>query len=139
MTEKQFEGRVKRWLHSQGVYAAGTPKNQMEVVNAGWFFKVWGGGYQRSGIPDLLMCVNGFFVAVELKAQGGTTSELQKLNTARINAANGIGIILYPDGFEEFKEIVKGVMRCNSAIPALNVTKAAHTNSNCVILTNSTS
>ncbi len=132
--EKQFESRVKNWLHSQGVYAAGTPKNKMEAVN-GWFFKVWGGGYQKAGIPDLLMCVNGFFIAVELKASQGTASELQKLNTERINAANGIGIILYPNGFEEFQEIVKEVIKCNSAIPVLNVLKVARTSSSCVIWT----
>jgi hypothetical protein len=132
--EKLFENRVKKWLHSQGIYAAGTPKNQMEAVN-GWFFKVWGGGYQKAGIPDLLMCVNGFFISVELKAQKGTASELQKLNTERVNASNGIGIILYPDGFEDFKEIVKEVVKCSSAIPALIALKAVRSSSNCVIWT----
>ena len=133
-SEKLFENRVKKWLHTMGIYAAGTPMNRMEAVN-GWFFKVWGGGYQKSGIPDLLICVNGFFLAVELKAQNGTASELQKLNTARINAAGGIGIILYPDGFEEFQEIVKGVIECNSHTAALNALKTARTSSNCVIWT----
>lgn len=132
--EKAFETRVKKWLHGQGIYAAGTPMNRMEAVN-GWFFKVWGGGYQKSGIPDLLMCVNGFFLAVELKASKGAASELQKLNITRINAARGIGIILYPDGFEEFQEIVKGVIICNSHTAALNSLKIARTSSNCVILT----
>ena len=133
-SEKTFESRVKRWLHSQGVYAAGTPKNRMEKVN-GWFFKVWGGGYQKAGIPDLLICVNGVFVGLELKGATGAPSELQKLNVTRINAVGGIGIILYPDGFETFQEIMKGVIRCNSHIAALNSLKLAHTNTSCVILT----
>lgn len=134
-SEKLFENKVKRWLHEQGIYAAGTPKNKMEAVN-GWFFKVWGGGYQKAGIPDLLICVNGFFIAVELKAQNGTASELQKLNTSRINAARGIGIILYPDGFEDFKKIVKGVIECNSHTAVLTALRNAHSSSNCVISTN---
>ena len=107
MTEKQFENRVKRWLQSQGIYAAGTPKNRMEAAENGWFFKVWGGGYQKAGIPDLLMCVNGFFIAVELKASQGTASELQKLNIERINAVGGRAFILYPDGFESFKYLIE--------------------------------
>jgi hypothetical protein len=133
--EKLFETRVKKWLAEQGVYAAGTPKNKMEAVETGWFFKVWGGGYQKAGIPDLLMCVNGFFISVELKAAQGTASKLQKLNTARINKAGGIGIILYPDGFEEFKKIMKGVIECNSHTAALNVIRNARTSTGCVIWT----
>lgn len=132
-SEKLFETRVKKWLHTIGIYAAGTPKNKMEAVEIGWFFKVWGGGYQKAGIPDLLMCANGFFISVELKATQGTASELQKLNTARINTAGGIGIILYPDGFEEFKKIMKGVIECNSHTAALNVIRNALTSSNCAI------
>jgi hypothetical protein len=132
--EKNFETRVKKWLQSAGVCAAGAPRNKMEAIK-GWFFKVWGGGYQKAGIPDLLICANGFFMGVELKARGGAASELQKLNASRINAAGGIGMILYPDGFEEFKEIMKGVIECSSHTAALNALKAAHTSSNCAIWT----
>ena len=134
MTEKNFESRVKKWLHSQGIYAAGTPKHQM-VANKGWFFKVWGGGYQKAGIPDLLMCVNGLFLAVELKSDTGAVSELQKLNIRRINKARGIGIILYPDGLERFQEIIKEVIRCDSHIAALNYLKNVHSDLDCHILT----
>lgn len=133
--EKLFEARVKKWLHSVGIYAAGTPSNKMATPQAGWFFKVWGGGFQKAGIPDLLMCVNGFFIAVELKGETGAASGLQRLNTARINAANGIGLILYPGGFEDFKEMVKEVMKCSGHTAALNSTKHAHSSTNCVILT----
>jgi len=134
-SEKIFETRVKRWLHSVGVYAAGTPSNKMEAAQTGWFLKVWGGGFQKAGIPDLLMCVNGFFIAVELKGASGTASELQKLNTERINTAHGIGLILFPDGFKEFQEIVKGVIKCNGHILELNVIRNALSSTKCTILT----
>jgi hypothetical protein len=133
--EKLFEGRVKAWLRSQGVYSAGTPMNRMEAAQRGWFFKVWGGGYQKAGIPDLIICLNGLFISVELKAGRGAVSELQRLNTARINASKGVGMILYPDGFEDFKSIVKGMMDCDFHLAALNALKAAHTSSSCAILT----
>ena len=32
-----------------------------------YYIKVWGGGYQRSGIPDLIICLKGRFMAIELK------------------------------------------------------------------------
>ena len=104
--EKQFETRVKNWLISQSVYPSGTPKHKM-TVNNGWFLKVWGGGYQKSGIPDLLMCVKGVFMAVEIKSKTGKPSALQQLNIDRINEAGGIGIILYPNDFEDFKNLIQ--------------------------------
>lgn len=133
--EKQFENKLKRWLHSIGIYAAGTPSDKMEAVQIGWYMKVWSGGYQKSGIPDMLLCVNGFFVSVELKAPNGKPSDLQKMNTARINQSNGIGIILFPDGFEEFKKMMKGVIQCEVHIQELNVLKSALSSTKCDIVT----
>lgn len=134
MTEKQFEGRVKRFLHSVGVYAAGTPSHKMNVEPKGWFIKIWGGGYQKSGIPDMLCCINGIFVSAELKSSRGVASELQKKNTIMINRGGGIGIILYPEGFEKFKNLVEGVIQCSSHIQDLNALISANSNTSCVIL-----
>ena len=133
-SEKLFEKRVEKYLHSIGVYQAGTPSHQMNVEQIGWFTKIWGGGFQKSGIPDLILCVNGIFMTVELKAPKGRPSELQKMNTARINQSNGIGIILYPDGFEQFKKIMEGVMTCKYHIQELTHLKDAHSDTKCVIL-----
>lgn len=125
---------MKKFLHSVGVYAAGTPSHKVEVEPKGWFMKVWGGGYQKAGIPDLLCCVNGIFISAELKSSRGVASELQKKNTIMINQGGGIGIILYPEGFEEFKNLVKGVIQCNSHIRDLNALISANSNTSCVIL-----
>jgi len=132
--EKQFEGKVKKYLHSIGVYQAGTPSNQMKVEQIGWFTKIWGGGFQKSGIPDLILCVNGLFISVELKASNGHASDLQKMNTARINHSNGIGIILFPEGFEGFKKIMEGVTQCKFHIQELNHLKNVHTSTSCDIV-----
>lgn len=133
--EKQFENKVKNHLHSIGVYAAGTPSQKMKTEQIGWFFKVWGGGFQKSGIPDLLLCVNGISISAELKSSTGSASELQKLNTKRINKSNGIGIILFPEGFEEFKKLIEGVINCKYHIQELNYLKETHSNTSCDILT----
>ncbi|MDD3049747.1 MAG: VRR-NUC domain-containing protein [Candidatus Cloacimonetes bacterium] len=132
--EKLFEKKVEKYLHSIGVYQAGTPSDKMDADQKGWFTKIWGGGYQKSGIPDLILCVNGIFLAVELKASVGHASDLQKMNTARINQSNGIGIILYPEGFEDFKNIMKGVIQCNVHIQGLNHMRNAHSSTKCVML-----
>ena len=66
--EKTFENKVKRWFHSVGVYPAGFASEKMNTPMVGWYTKIWGGGFQKSGIPDLIACINGRFVSVELKA-----------------------------------------------------------------------
>jgi len=95
MTEKQFENKIKEFLKSHNI----------------WFTKVWGGGYQKAGIPDILACVNGHFVAIELKSSSGKPTELQKYNIRRINECNGVGIILYPKDFERFEKLILDLLR----------------------------
>ena len=90
MTEKQFENKVKQWLKEQG----------------SWILKTWSNGVQREGVPDLLVCCNGFFLAVELKAEKGHPSELQLWNIEQIRKAGGIALVLYPYQFDDFKDLV---------------------------------
>ena len=47
-----------------------------------------------SGIPDILMCINGIFVALELKWQAGTTKKLQLYNLRKIQKSGGYACIL---------------------------------------------
>ena len=88
--EKAFENKVKGFLKQSGC----------------WFVKTWSNGIQRSGIPDLLVCCNGRFVGVELKAPNGKPSELQMWNLLKIDDAGGFGWLLYPAKFEEFKQFI---------------------------------
>jgi len=69
-------------------------------------FKVHGSGYQESGIPDLLICVEGLFVGLEVKAPNGSETVEQARGRAtlsqqaqiiRINRANGLaGVVTSP-------------------------------------------
>lgn len=101
--EKNFEHKVERFLQECRIYPAGFPEDKMVAPANGWYFKVWGGGFQKSGIPDLILNVCGLFIAVELKAEHGRPSELQKLNTNRIRDSGGGACFLYPSGFEDFQ------------------------------------
>lgn len=133
--EKLFEGRIKKYFHSIGVYPAGFPTDRMNVPMIGWYTKIWGGGFQKAGIPDLLACVNGITVAVEIKASNGRASPLQKLNIGRINRSNGIAIFLYPEGFDDFKKLMEGVIQCDFHIQELSALKNANSNTKCCIWT----
>ena len=131
--ETKFKNQVQKWLISEGIYQAGTPEQKITQPIKGWFVKIWGGGMQKEGIPDILMNVNGIFISLELKSETGRPTELQKKNTAMINESNGIGIILYPDGFENFKNIIRGLIDCKCHIPVLNASTDVHGSSKCVI------
>ena len=91
--EKEFEQKVKAYLKEQGC----------------WVLKTWSNGIQREGVPDLLVCCNGFFLGVESKAPNGKPSELQLWNVDKIRNANGVAIVLYPDQFEQFKTLVEAL------------------------------
>lgn len=86
-SEKAFENKVKTFLKSMGAY----------------FIKTHGDRFSRVGTPDILACLNGRFVAVEVKAENGKPSELQLYHIKQIKESGGIAYILYPKDFDKFK------------------------------------
>lgn len=138
--EKNFENRLKHWLESMGVYPLGHPKDQMPVSPCGYYEKRWGGGrFQKSGLPDMRIVVNGIALEVELKDTHGTPSELQKHNIMQINSAGGLGFVLYPEGFQTFQDIVKGMITWPSDVPiaGLIASTVARSNIKCDMLNGS--
>lgn len=133
--EKNFENRLKNWLESEGIYPIGIEKQKITLKPCGYYEKRWGGGYSKKGLPDMHIVVNGINIDAELKASNGRPSDLQKHNIIQVNSSGSIAMILYPEGFEEFKSIVKGVKECNGHIAELNALKNALSSSKCVILT----
>ena len=85
-----------------------------------WFFKeVENRKSDSPVICGMHIVVNGINLDVELKAPTGRPSELQKFMVVQINECGSIGLILWPEGFPEFKKIIEGVMQCSIHIPAL--------------------
>ena len=90
MLEKKVENKIKKWLKDKGY----------------WYFKVHGSIYQPSGIPDILACINGKFVAIEVKrSEGGIISPLQKAQIEMIKKNGGIAGVA--NSMDEFLEILK--------------------------------
>lgn len=77
MKEKVIENQIKKWLEKQGY----------------WWMKVHGDMFQKSGVPDILACINGRFVGIEVKRPGGRLTELQKYNIEKIKAAGGVAFV----------------------------------------------
>ena len=93
-SEKIFENKIKRYLKDNGCYRV----------------KYFGCSYSESGTPDILACVNGYFLAIEVKAQTGKASELQLTKIADIRKAGGFAYVAYPSGWEKLKDIIDGLL-----------------------------
>lgn len=71
--------------------------------NGIWYVKYFANRNTKAGIPDILACVNGVFVAIEVKASNGRVSELQKHQIMEIRKSGGYAIVTYPDDFDLLK------------------------------------
>ena len=68
-------------------------KEILDKVEA-YYFMPATGGYGRSGIPDIIGCLNGLFFAIECKAKSGTTTALQDRELAKIHLAGGRPLVI---------------------------------------------
>lgn len=89
--EKRFENKVKEFIEKNG----------------GWQVKFFANNYTRRGIPDILCCINGHFVGIEVKAENGHPSPLQLHQIDEIRKSGGFAFVLYPSAFEAFKRFVE--------------------------------
>jgi VRR-NUC domain. len=71
-------------------------------------FKEHGGIYGVSGIPDIICCYKGKFMAFEVKTPQGKLSKLQEITIKRINEAGGMAVKV--TSLREVKDALKGVM-----------------------------
>lgn len=92
--EKRFKNKIKRYLKDLGCYRV----------------KYFGCVYSESGTPDILACANGYFLAIEVKAQNGKPSELQMAKIRQIRASGGFAYVVYPSGWEKLKDIIDGIL-----------------------------
>ena len=77
MKEQDIQAKIQKYIKARGGYVIKTITSN------------------RAGIPDLLCCINGRFIGIEVKGPGGKASPLQAANITMIEAAGGIGLIAY--------------------------------------------
>jgi hypothetical protein len=58
-----------------------------------WFAKI--NSMYSGGIPDILICYSGRFMAVELKAPSGKTTKLQEQSLNQVERAGGVAWVVY--------------------------------------------
>ena len=57
-------------------------------------WKTHGGMYGTAGIPDIIACMGGRFVALEVKQPGGKPTRLQEITLGKIREAGGIAAVV---------------------------------------------
>jgi Holliday junction resolvase len=71
-------------------------------------FKVWGSEHMMAGLPDIIGCYRGQFIAVETKMPGNTTSRRQDFVIDKIRRAGGRVVVAY--SVREALEVLDGVV-----------------------------
>ena len=77
MKEQDIQAKIQKYIKAKGGYVVKTITSN------------------RAGIPDLLCCLNGKFIGIEVKAPGGVVAPLQTANIEMIKHAGGLALIAY--------------------------------------------
>lgn len=91
-SETNYQKKIKQLLDERGCYH--------EVI--------WGGGFQASGIPDILGVYRGIYLGLELKVGNNKPSPLQLAKVKLIRRSGGIGAILW-DNIEPLEQILDSI------------------------------
>ena len=89
--EGKVKAQVKKVLDELGAY----------------YFPPATGGYGRSGIPDIVGCIDGLFFGIECKAQGGKPTALQQREISRITDAGGIALVIDETNVGDLKNLLQ--------------------------------
>ena len=90
MREQAIQAKIQKYLISQGYYV-------VNVMKA-----------SRAGVPDLLVCVDGVFVGLEIKNETGRPTDLQLHNISRINDAGGVAGVVR--SIQDVEELLKDLV-----------------------------
>ncbi len=88
-------------MHEKDIVAAII--RHLKTVPNCFAWKTHGGMYGTAGIPDIVCCYKGLFLAFEVKTSSGKLTKLQESTIAKIKAAKGEAFKV--TSVEETKEI----------------------------------
>ena len=82
-------------------------KKYLQTIPNLFFWKEHGGQYGTAGIPDIIICYKGKFIAFECKRPGGKPTILQKITINKIEKAKGIVKIV--TSVDQVKEVIEQI------------------------------
>lgn len=95
MKEKAVENKIKDYLFSQGIY----------------HFKVHGSKFMEPGISDIIACVNGHFVGIEVKRPGAKNEQSEQQKVHERNVRKSGGTYLLVDSLQEVIDYVESITK----------------------------
>ena len=75
MTEQAIQKAITKWLESQGAYV-------VKVIQS-----------NRAGVADVLCCLDGRFIAIEVKTPRGRVAPLQEYHASLVVKAGGVSMV----------------------------------------------
>lgn len=97
---------------------AGTPESKVKasvvkLLNkyGVYYFFVPANGYGRAGVPDIVCCADGKFLAIECKAGAGKTTALQDREIEKIQSAKGHAIVARETNLDMVELLIQELIR----------------------------
>jgi len=87
-------------------------KRYLDAVPDLWWFKKHGGQFGPAGIPDIIICYGGRFIAFEGKRVGRAPTPLQESTMRKIQAAGGHASAAYT--LEEIQAVIEPLRKLQS-------------------------
>jgi Holliday junction resolvase len=64
------------------------------------------GGFGRSGVPDIICCCRGEFIAIECKAGDNKPTVLQEREIDKIKKSGGVAIVVNETNYDYVRDLV---------------------------------
>jgi Holliday junction resolvase len=77
--------------------------------NGAYYFFPATGGYGRSGVPDIVCCYRGVFVAIECKAGTNKPTPLQQAEMGKIKQAQGFVLVVNEDNIDDVATLLRDI------------------------------
>lgn len=71
-------------------------------------------GYGRSGVPDIICCVAGKFLAIECKAGDNKPTALQEKEMADIRKRDGLAIVINENNLTMLEQLLQDLTGANN-------------------------
>lgn len=84
-------------------------KQQLDELGV-YHFSPFQAGMGRAGIPDIIACCNGRFIAFECKAGNNKPTALQEKEMTAIRKARGMAYVINEANLADIKELLQWMM-----------------------------
>ena len=90
-----------------------TVTTALKTMGAYYFYPITG-GYGGSGVPDIIICYEGYFIALECKAGKNKPTALQEKNLRDISKAGGMALVVNESNMHNIVDIIIGYVAGNT-------------------------